>query len=171
MRVHQSRCPPAQKRLGYMIKKNREKTTEELSEASKVPLEHMFNSHDNCNAGWCFKTRASEEGKTYNERDNKFRCKQNDNQLYNILKKNLFPFQTDKALKESLHMFDTQKNESMNNVIAYVAPKNKTMAHSMSLNNKISCVVGISILRFKTYWKRVFTLMEIQTISTFEQFL
>ena len=59
----------------------------------------------------------------------------------------------------------------MNNVIAYVAPKNKTMEHSMSLNNRISCVVGISIFGFKTYWKRVFSLMEIQTTSTFEQFL
>ena len=120
-----------------MIKKNREKTIEELSEASKIPLEHMFNSHDNCSSEWCFKTRASEEGKTYNERDDEFRCKQNDNQLYNLLKKTLFPFQTDKVLRESLHMFDTQKDESMNNVIAYVAPKNKTMAHRTSLNNRI----------------------------------
>ena len=32
---------------GYMIKKNREKTIEKLSEASKIPLEHIFNSHDN----------------------------------------------------------------------------------------------------------------------------
>ena len=54
-----------------MIKKNRVKTTEELSEASKVPLEHMFNSHENCSAEWCFKTRASEEGNTYNDKDNK----------------------------------------------------------------------------------------------------
>ena len=68
-------------------------------------------------------------------------------------------------------MFDTQKNKSMNNMIAYVAPKNKTMAHIMSLNNRISCVVGISIFGFKTYWKRVFALMEIQTKSTFEHFL
>ena len=59
----------------------------------------------------------------------------------------------------------------MNNVIAYVAPKNKTMSHIMSLNNRISCVVGISIFGFKTYWKRVFALIEIQTMSTFEQFL
>ena len=34
---------------GYMIKKNRKKI-EELSEASKAPLEHMFNSHSNCSA-------------------------------------------------------------------------------------------------------------------------
>ena len=59
----------------------------------------------------------------------------------------------------------------MNNVIAYVAPKNKTMADSMNLNNRISCVVGISVFGFKKYWKQVFDLMEIQTTSTFEQFL
>ena len=68
-------------------------------------------------------------------------------------------------------MFDTPKNELMNNVIAYVAPKNKMIAHRMSLNNKISCVVGISIFVFKKYWKRVFALMEIQTTPTFEQLL
>ena len=50
----------------------------------------------------------------------------------------------------------------MENVIAYVATKNKTMAHSISLNNRILCVVGIYIFGFKTYWKRVFSLMEIQ---------
>ena len=57
----------------------------------------------------------------------------------------------------------------MKNVIVYVAPKNKTMAHSMSLNNRILCVVGISILGFKTYWKQVFALMEIKKMSTFEK--
>ena len=56
-------------------------------------------------------------------------------------------------------MFDTQNNESVNNVIAYVAPKNNTMEHSMSLNNRISCVMGISIFGFKTYWKLVFNFM------------
>ena len=54
-----------------MIKNNREKTIEEFSEASKFPLEHMFISHDNCSAEWCFKTRSSEELKTYNEIDKK----------------------------------------------------------------------------------------------------
>ena len=131
----------------------------------------MFNRHNNCSTEWCFKTRASEEGNTYNKRDDEFRCKQNDNQLYNLLKKTIFPFQTDKVLKESLHMFYTRKNESMNNVIAYVSPKIKTMAHSMSLNNRISCVVGISIFGFKTYWKQVFDLMQMQTSSTLEKFL
>ena len=76
-------------------------------------------------AEWCLKTGLSEEVKTYNETDDEFRCKQNNNQLYNLLKKNIFTFQTEKVLKESLHMFDTQKNESMNNMIAYVSPKTR----------------------------------------------
>ena len=89
--------------------------------------------------------------------------------MYNFLKNTIFPFQTDKVLKESLHMFDTKKriNEKCDSIRC---SKKKTMAHSMSLNNRISYVVGISIFRFKTYWKRVFALMEIQTTSTFEKF-
>ena len=35
---------------GYMIKKNRHKSLEELQHASKVTLEHMFNNHDKCSA-------------------------------------------------------------------------------------------------------------------------
>ena len=65
-------------------------------QASKVPLEHMLNNHVKCSAEWCFQTRASEEGKEYNDKDEEFRYKENDNQLYNLLKKNIFLFQTEK---------------------------------------------------------------------------
>ena len=81
--------------------------------------------------------------------------------MYNLLKKTIFLFQIEKVLKESLHMLNTQKNESMNNIIAYVASKNKTMVHSMGLNNRISCVVRMSIFEFKKNWRGVFALMEI----------
>ena len=66
---------------GYMIKNNRGKKIEDFSEVSKAPLKHMFNSHVDCSAEWCFKTISSEEVKTYNDKDDKFRCKQNENQL------------------------------------------------------------------------------------------
>ena len=56
----------------------------------------------------------------------------------------------------------------MNNVVACVAPKSKTMVHSMSLNNRISYMVGISIFGFKAYWKWVFNLMEIKTTPAFK---
>ena len=82
-----------------MIKKNRKKTIGELSAASNVPLEHMFNCHENCSTEWCFKTRASEEGNIYNDKDDEFCCKQNDNQLYNVLKKTLFPVSNRRSSK------------------------------------------------------------------------
>ena len=59
----------------------------------------------------------------------------------------------------------------MNNVIEYVAPKNKTVEHNMSLNNRISSVVVISIFGFKKYCKQVFYVMVIQTTQTFKKFL
>ena len=40
----------------------------------------------------------------------------------------------------------------------------------MSLNYGISCVVGIYIFSFNTYWKRFFNFMEIKTTTTFKQF-
>ena len=81
MWMHQIRCSLTQEILGVNDKKEQGKTIEELSEASKVPLEHMFNNHDNCSAEWYFKTRASEEVNTYNDKDYEFRCKQNNNQI------------------------------------------------------------------------------------------
>ena len=38
----------------------------------------------------------------------------------------------------------------------------------MSLNNNISCVVGISIFGFKTYWEQVVNLMDIKSTKTFK---
>ena len=60
---------------------------------------HSFEVHSNESA--CRKsgrlgleqvTRASEEGKTYSNKDDGFHCKKNDNQLYNLLKKTILPF-------------------------------------------------------------------------------
>ena len=65
----------------------------------------------------------------------------------------------------------THKNESTNNAITYIVPKNKTMVHRIRLNNRILRVVVIYIFGYKTYCKRVFNLMEIKTTPTFKQFL
>ena len=35
----------------------------------------MFNSNENFSAEWCFNKIASEEGNTYNDKDDEFRCK------------------------------------------------------------------------------------------------
>ena len=45
------------------------------------------------------------------------------------------------------------------------------MAHITSLKNRIFCVVGISIFRFKKYWHKVFNFMELNMSPAFKQFL
>ena len=65
-------------------------------------------------------------------------------------------------------MFNTQNNELMNSTTAYVAAENKTMENSMSLNIKISCVVGIYVFRFEKYWKKVFDLMGLNINPAFK---
>ena len=96
-RAQQCGCTKAyalqiKKYLGYMIKKNRKKTIEELSEVSNFTLKYMFNSHDNWSLEWCFKTRESEEVNTYNNKDDELCCKQNDHHLYNLLNKTILPY-------------------------------------------------------------------------------
>ena len=68
-------------------------------------------------------------------------------------------------------MFDTKNNKLMNNAIVFVAPKIKTMTHIMGLNNRILCVVGITIFEFKKYWQTVYNLMEHIMIPNFKKFL
>ena len=46
--------------LGVHDKKEWGKIIEELNEASRFPLEHMFNNDENFSVEWYFKTRASE---------------------------------------------------------------------------------------------------------------
>ena len=43
--------------------------------------------------------------------------------------------------------------------------------HNMVLNNRISCVVRISIFEFNKYWQTVFNSMELNMSPTFKQFL
>ena len=68
-------------------------------------------------------------------------------------------------------MFDKQNKLSLNNAISYVAPKNNATKNIKSLNSRVSCVVGISILEFDKYCQTVFDFMELNISPTFKKFL
>ena len=78
---------------------------------------------------------------------------------------------TYEVLKEFLHVFSTENIEFMNNLIIYVAPKNKMVEHSMILNSSISRDVGISIFSYNKYWQAVFDLINLNISPTFKTFL
>ena len=156
---------------GYMLKQNREKTLADMKRACKAPVEHMFNNHEFCSSQWCMKLRAKEEKKTYVEKEGEFHCKEKEKGLYNLILKSVSKYQQDNRLLESLHPFDTQTNEAINNQIAYVVPKNKTFSASDSLLNRISTVAGTNVFGFEDYWTNVFEMQDMHLSSNFKTFL
>ena len=85
-----------------------------------------------------------------------YRNKYNDAKVYNQIKKAYLPYTTEARLKESLHLYDTQKNEDMNNSIAKYAPKTKRYGMTISLTNRVMIAIGVSNLGAEAYWKRVY---------------
>ena len=67
-----------------------------------------------------------------------------DKLLYDELTKLVSRFITLEALLEVAHNMDTLVNESLNNTIAWVAPKNKIYCGTISLSIRIAIAVGIT---------------------------
>jgi hypothetical protein len=54
-------------------------------------------------------------------------------------------------LEEIGHDMDTQVNEALNNIVAWIAPKNKTYSGSNSLRARISIAIGINSVGFEQF--------------------
>ena len=84
------------------------------------------------------------------------------------------PFTTTTRLKESLHHFDTQKNEAMNTSIAKCAPKIKTHGMIISLANRVMITAGTNNLGHEKYWSYIYASMDLkigtETISFLKSF-
>ena len=79
----------------------------------------FFLSHDNCSVEWCFKTRASEEGKTYNETDDEFRHKKKSQSAIQSPEKDYFPVskrQSFKIITEYVWHTKKQNNEQCDSI-------------------------------------------------------
>jgi hypothetical protein len=81
--------------------------------------------------------------------------------LYEVLKDKVSCFITLDRLKEVSHGMDTQVNESFNNTVSWLAPKNKVYCGSWSLCNRLAVAVGINTLRVRLYFCRLFVLLGI----------
>jgi hypothetical protein len=61
------------------------------------------------------------------------------------------------------HSFDTQTNESLNQAIATLAPKNICYSSSISLFPRFALVVGIHNLGYDFFFKRIFKELSMTT--------
>jgi hypothetical protein len=141
------------KNYGYMIRSLKRLTEDKFLVAGKAVIEHHFDNHEYC-GGWCPRKRLTVEERNASGRY--YRCKTKDAKLYVALNSITSRFITIERLREVAHSMDTQCNESLNNTISWLAPKNKCYGGSQSLLNRISIAVGINTLGLHRYFTRVF---------------
>ena len=112
--------------FGYTIKSNRMNEISEIVTASKVAVEHFFNGHMYCDEKLCRPKKEMHLKEKEECSQSFYRCKKKDKKLYEQIWKVYAPFTTPKRLQESLHSFDTQRNEGMNTSVEKYSPKTKT---------------------------------------------
>lgn len=126
-------------------------------------LDHHFDVHKNC-GDWCVRKKQLQQSTTAEqntdrtaEGNNKFcHCMTKDAKLCSELTARIARFTAMEGLEEVGHGWDTQVNESLNDSVTWLAPKNKHCSGSQSLKNRIAavvCINGVGILEFH---KRLF---------------
>ena len=114
-------------------------------------LDHHFDCHANC-GDFCLRKKDLVD-KTPEENKKKFyRCMQKDAALYDILSEIVGDFTTQERLDEVGHGMDAQANESLNNTIAWKAPKGKTYCGSKSLENRVCIAVSTHLIGPELYF-------------------
>ena len=121
-------------------------------------MEHHFDNHAYCGS-FCRRKDQTQQQKDANQKF--YRCKMKDAELYSALTKLVARFITRKALEEVGHGMDTLVNESLNNTISWVAPKNKTYSRTQSLRNRISIAICISSVGTLKFYERLFAKIKI----------
>lgn len=94
-----------------------------------------------------------------------------DNKLYDELSGRMAQFVTTEGLDKVGHSNDTQVNESLNQSVSWLAPKNKYYSGSQSLQNCIACVLCINALGILAFYEKVFEKLGIPMPSDTQHYL
>lgn len=136
----------------YMCHKLPSLPMEQWVNSSKAVLEHHFDNHEFC-GDFCVRKLESED--EMNDSSKFYRSKVHDKELYETLHKLLARFITKDRLEEVGHGNDTKVNESLNMTIQWFAPKIKTLCGSVSLSNRLNIAIGVHLLGFDVFFKRL----------------
>jgi len=141
---------------GACIKRNRHLPAEELSQKVYNILDHVCGKHNGCDAAWCYDLKAEEKNEVYNPPAEHRINRENDGDTYLQLKKIFDQYASIQQMEYCNHCFDTQTNESLNEAIATVAPKNVCYSNSISLYSRIALVIGIHNLGYQQFFLQLF---------------
>ena len=98
--------------------------------------------------------------KKYKPKDGKqIFCKKEDKREYEQMCLAVERFQTDENIKECLHSYDTQYNESLNMSVARYVPKFKHYGTTMSLESRVRCVLGVHNSGYSNFYLTLLTFL------------
>ena len=142
---------------GLMLKQIRhldfKKNYEKIKNKVRAPIEHMFNNHDHCDHAWCLPLKARKENKNFEPvENNPYYEKKKNFKMYQQLCSAVERFQEDENVRECLHMFNTQINESLNMCVSRYVPKFKHFGGTMALDSRVRCVIGVHNLGYANYY-------------------
>jgi hypothetical protein len=146
-------CLKLHRNFGYMVKQLKNVPEDQWEGRAKAVLEHHFEHHKHCDSSWCHRKNmsAGELNKDRGKKGKYYRCKERDSREYELLKSIVDKYTSIERLREVAHGHSTQMNESMNNTIAWLAQKNKTLSGSVALSLRIHLAVGINLVGYEPY--------------------
>ena len=97
--------------------------------------------------------------------------KEQDQKTFEGIKKMHEQFVTDEKLREMMHPYNTQCNESLNMRLVELAPKHKNFSRTKSLNYRVSMVVGHHNVGMHQFYRRVFELLNLNLDPALEDWL
>jgi len=139
--------------FAYMVRTLPNQPEERHVQCGKAVLEHHFDNHEFC-GDWCSRKGLSNDQRSASTKH--YRCKEKDEKLCHELKIRIDRFIAFEALLEVAHGMDTQCNESFNNVVAWIAPKNKVCSKSNSLKHRIAFALGVNGLGMLCHCQETF---------------
>lgn len=113
-------------------------TLDEMIEKSQQVILHHFNDHHMCGE-WCKYRNDPITPEEAKQRQNRFR--QKDGELWKHVNVIFSELTTRDKMAQCFHCFSCQKNESLNNNMAFLAPKNKTFSLTHSLLDRAHFLV------------------------------
>ena len=130
-----SDCESIQVNFGTFVKLYQHLPLPTFVKNSASAYLHHFNDHSKCGR-WCpysLLHPESERRVPTNEELKKYRCKLQNRDMCEIVKRLIIPFLTSEALLNVNHPFATQINEALDQMLTKFAPKNRVYSDISSL--------------------------------------
>ena len=154
--VKKSHAGRLKKYWGYFINQQGYNNLDGMKNASKAPLNHLFDIHYFCDSTWCMTKKMKQQGLKYIRKDGPFLNKEKDSKNYLQIKEICNCFSTDEQLQQSFHSSNTQKHECFNNMLLYIAPKNINYSHSNSLSFRFALCISLYNKGFLSTWNEIY---------------